>query len=60
MGGTGGLAAVLGVLHVADVTALRARLDTGSQRPSVIVDATGWRGSCDEKEPAIELASTLK
>jgi hypothetical protein len=54
------LAAVLGVLHVADVTALRARLDTGSQRPSVIVDATGWRGSCDEKEPAIELASTLK
>ena len=46
VGGTGGLAAVLGVGHVADVAALRARLDAGEPAPErVIVDETTWRGS---------------
>ena len=60
VGGTGGLAAVLGVGHVADVAALRARLDGGATAPErVIVDATTWQ-SFDGKEPAVELPSAVQ
>ena len=42
--GLGGLAAGLGVGHVADVAALRGRLDAGEPAPErVIIDETGWR-----------------
>ena len=47
--------------QVADVAALRARLDAGETAPErVIVDATTWRGTLDGKEPAIELPSALQ
>ena len=61
VGGAGRLAAVLGVGQVADVAALRARLDAGETAPErVIVDETTWRGSFDGKGPDIELLSALQ
>src|SRR5262249_54393804 len=61
VGGTGELAAVLGVGHVADIAALRARLDAGETVPErVIVDEATWRAPFDGKQPAIELPSALQ
>ncbi|MBW8854707.1 MAG: polyketide synthase dehydratase domain-containing protein, partial [Bradyrhizobium sp.] len=61
VGGTGRLAAVLGVEHIADVAALCARLDAGGTAPErVIVDEMAWRGSLEGTQPAIELPSALQ
>ena len=44
VGGTGGLAAALGVGHVADVAALRARLDAGEPVPERVISSTRRHG----------------
>ena len=60
VGGTGGLATALGVGHVADVAALRTRLDAGERAPErVIVDETACVSS-EGQEPAIALPSALQ
>ena len=63
VGGEGGLANVLGVSHVADVAALRSRLDAGETAAErVIFDKTSGPGSADVHEAAgtIELPAAVQ
>jgi NAD(P)-dependent dehydrogenase (short-subunit alcohol dehydrogenase family) len=61
LGGTGRLATMLGVRVLADVAALRARLDSGEPAPArVIIDATTRFDSNAAATPAIELPAALQ
>jgi len=63
VGGEGGLANVLGISHVADVGALRSRLDAGETAAErVIFDKTSGPGSADVHEAAgtIELPAAVQ
>jgi NAD(P)-dependent dehydrogenase (short-subunit alcohol dehydrogenase family) len=61
LGGTGRLATMLGVRRLADVAALRARLDSGEPVPAhVIIDATTRLDSNAAATPTPELPAALQ